>query len=461
MHSRSCHRWLSRAVRMNRSSVGPSFPIRRASKRLTFALAVPDVVTIYTVKAGDTLWGIASEHSINVSDLQQLNEDLFPRRPRCGASARNSFRPDDTIFPGDKLYLPRHAINSKEQHIAEAEDSTGMGNNALPSVCDMQAAAMVSAGGTLTSRTEQIRPTQGSSDPVPGSALSVLGFVGLVAVGYGIVRRISPDPKSQGAATDTPAMKSMNEDIIAYSADDVTGRHIKSGFAVPSNLHNTTVPASAQEQSLVQPILQGATSAAAPRAALRDGKSQMDEHSSAVTDEELAVFRSPSKFEFVPAVAEDGNAKAAANRLLPVLLHATESDMWDQLPSDANSGAGPEGDSDGGPVPGGGSNGYPAFSEHGHEPHIEPSAAEDGTVESQATPYVAMDVTGSVHDDVAPGLDTVLEQKHAGTGQQNSPIKHALTKRFAGVHDWKPMTACLYMCARKLSLSSHRHRRKI
>lgn len=55
------------------------------------------------------------------------------------------------------------------------------------------------------------------------------------------------------------------EDITAHSADDVSGKYIKSGFTVPSELHNTTVRTAGSEQVAALSLVPNAESPARVR----------------------------------------------------------------------------------------------------------------------------------------------------------------------------------------------------
>lgn len=96
-------------------------------------------------------------------------------------------------------------------------------------------------------------------------------------VGYGILRRSSKDVEPQRMAAVPMSLDQMNENITAYSIDDVTGRYIKSGFAVPSEFHNTTVRSAASRQSSAATAEHGVTSAAVVREAQEDCAPQVSQ----------------------------------------------------------------------------------------------------------------------------------------------------------------------------------------
>lgn len=52
------------------------------------------------------------------------------------------------------------------------------------------------------------------------------------------------------------------EDIVAHTAEDANGRYLKSGYAVPSELHQTAVASKMAPQSPVRPATNAASAAA-------------------------------------------------------------------------------------------------------------------------------------------------------------------------------------------------------
>ena len=53
----------------------------------------------YTVKSGDTLWGIAKKQHVSLQELKKANPQI--KRP-------------DQILPGDKVVIPDHQLGNKE-----------------------------------------------------------------------------------------------------------------------------------------------------------------------------------------------------------------------------------------------------------------------------------------------------------------------------------------------------------
>ena len=53
----------------------------------------------YTVKSGDTLWGIAKQHHVSFQELKRANPQI--KHP-------------NQILPGDKVVIPDHLLGNKE-----------------------------------------------------------------------------------------------------------------------------------------------------------------------------------------------------------------------------------------------------------------------------------------------------------------------------------------------------------
>jgi uncharacterized protein YkwD len=160
----------------------------------------------YVVKAGDTLLGIALEFDVSMAAIQLLNDVPDPRLIRAGQALRI---PAGKIQPDENAFWVLHVVQAGEtlgaiatQHSVNLSDLTRVNDIADPSSIRVGQKLIVPVSGLATQVSASPPKKQANAQPVPTPTAELIPLVPINPPAEAIAA--APEPVATPAATPVP-----------------------------------------------------------------------------------------------------------------------------------------------------------------------------------------------------------------------------------------------------------------